>query len=192
MKKRMRRLNMVRYAASEAEAEELKEKGFVEDPIRKAAHTAQEGTEESGEEEAAPAEEVQTGEKRHPEKALTGGKQRRRQKRMTATIDWDEMLKKVKLRIGVAGEENDPVLRLMLEDAVTAVTLFCNRDVFPWQLEYVVRHMGERAFERDNGDNVAAIKRGDTQITYGTAISQDDMSQEERDICCKFRRLRVL
>ena len=40
---------------------------------------------------------------------------------MTATIDWDEMLKKVKLRIGVAGEENDPVLRLMLEDAVTAV-----------------------------------------------------------------------
>ena len=59
MKKRMRRLNMVRYAASEAEAEELKEKGFVEDPIRKAAHTAQEGTEESGEEEAAPAEEVQ-------------------------------------------------------------------------------------------------------------------------------------
>ena len=90
---------------------------------------------------------------------------------MTATIDWDEMLKKVKLRIGVAGEEND---------------------VFPWQLEYVVRHMVERAFERDNGDNVAAIKRGDTQITYGTAISQDDMSQEERDICCKFRRLRVL
>lgn len=50
---------------------------------------------------------------------------------MTATIDWEEMLKKVKLRIGVAGEENDPVLRLMLEDAVTAVTLFCNRDVFP-------------------------------------------------------------
>ena len=90
------------------------------------------------------------------------------------------------------GEENDPVLRLMLEDAVTAVTLFCNRDVFPWQLEYVVRHMAERAFERDNGDNVAAIKRGDTQITYGTALSQDDMSQEERDICCKFRRLRVL
>ena len=52
--------------------------------------------------------------------------------------------------------------------------------------------MVERAFERDNCDNVAAIKRVDTQITYGTAISQDDMSQEERDICCKFRRLRVL
>ena len=67
MKKRMRRLNMVRYAASEAEAEELKEKGFVEDPIRKAAHTAQEGTEESG-------EEVQTGEKKASGKGSNRGK----------------------------------------------------------------------------------------------------------------------
>ena len=67
MKKRMRRLNMVRYAASEAE-------GFVEDPIRKAAHTAQEGTEESGEEEAAPAEEVQTGEKKASGKGSNRGK----------------------------------------------------------------------------------------------------------------------
>lgn len=74
MKKRMRRLNMVRYAASEAEAEELKEKGFVEDPIREAAHTAQEGTEESGEEEAAPAEEVQTGEKKASGKGSNRGK----------------------------------------------------------------------------------------------------------------------
>lgn len=95
---------------------------------------------------------------------------------MTATIDWDEMLKKVKLRIGVAGEENDPVLRLMLEDAVTAVTLFCNRDVFPWQLEYVVRHMVERAFERDNGDNVAAIKRG---------IPRSPMERPYRRMTCR-------
>ena len=48
MKKRMRRLNMVHYAASEAEAAELKEKGFVEDPVRRADPTAQEGTEGSG------------------------------------------------------------------------------------------------------------------------------------------------
>ena len=62
MKKRMRRLNMVHYAASEAEAAELKEKGFVEDPVRRADPTAQEGTEGSGEEEAAPAAAVQAGE----------------------------------------------------------------------------------------------------------------------------------
>lgn len=97
MKKRMRRLNMVRYAASEAEAAELKEKGFVEDPIRKAAPAAQEEPGKTGEEEAAsketaeektvpaeavqateeaaaPAEEVQTGEKKPSGKGSNRGK----------------------------------------------------------------------------------------------------------------------
>lgn len=74
MKKRMRRLNIVRYAASEAEATELKEKGFVEDPIRKAAPAAQEGMEESGEEEAVPAEEVQAEEKKASGKGSNRGK----------------------------------------------------------------------------------------------------------------------
>ena len=74
MKKRMRRLNMVHYAASEAEAAELKEKGFVEDPVRRADPTAQEGTEGSGEEEAAPAEAVQAGEKKALGKGSNRGK----------------------------------------------------------------------------------------------------------------------
>lgn len=105
--------------------------------------------------------------------------------------DIEKMLEKVKLRLGLDGEENDPVLRLMLEDAMQAITLFCNRTVFPWQLEYVARQMVVGTYDRDNGDNVAAIKRGDTQITYANTITQDDMTQEQRDICCKFRRFRV-
>ena len=71
MNKRMRRLNMVRYVVSEAEAAELKEKGFVEDPIRKADPTVQE---ESGEEEAVHAEEVQAGEKKASGKGSNRGK----------------------------------------------------------------------------------------------------------------------
>lgn len=107
-------------------------------------------------------------------------------------VNLDEMLEKVKIRIGVAGEGNDPALRLMLEDAVQAITLFCNRTVFPWQLEYVARQMVVNAYYRDNGDNVAAIKRGDTQITYTSTITANDMTEEQRDMCCKFRRFRVI
>lgn len=107
-------------------------------------------------------------------------------------VNLDEMLEKVKIRVGVAGEGNDPALRLMLEDAVQAITLFCNRTVFPWQLEYVARQMVVNAYYRDNGDNVAAIKRGDTQITYTSTITANDMTEEQRDMCCKFRRFRVL
>ena len=108
-------------------------------------------------------------------------------------MNQEEMLKKVKLRLGLGEEEGecDDVLRLMLEDAVMEIKIFCNRDVFPVQLEYVARQMVVNAFYKENGENVASIKRGDTQITYSETISRDDLSQEHRDICAKYRRLRM-
>ena len=45
-------------------------------------------------------------------------------------IDMDAMLKKVKVRLGISPEmtEHDEVLRLMLEDAVIMIRIFCNRE----------------------------------------------------------------
>lgn len=108
-------------------------------------------------------------------------------------IDKDEMLGKIKLRLGLTEEEteHDKVLRLMLDDAVMVIRIFCNRDVFPVQLEYVARQMVVNAFYRENEDNVASIKRGDTQITYTTTINRDDLTQEHRELCCKYRVLRM-
>lgn len=108
-------------------------------------------------------------------------------------IDKEEMLKKIKLRIGISLEEtgHDEVLRLMLEDAIIVIRIFCNRDVFPIRLEYVARQMVVNAFYKENGENVASIKRGDTQITYTETISRDDMTQEHRELCCKYRRMRI-
>ena len=96
-------------------------------------------------------------------------------------IDTEGMLKKIKVRLGISPEttEHDEVLRLMLEDAVMMIRIFCNRDVFPVQLEYVARQIVVNAFYKENGDNVASIKRGDTQITYTDTISNDDMRSEE-------------
>ncbi len=107
--------------------------------------------------------------------------------------DLQFMLEKVKLRIELPAEEtaNDAVLLQMLEDAVMAITLFCNRRVFPYQLEYVARQMVVNAFYKENKDHVSSIKRGDTQITYSEIITEDAMTQEQRDICCKFRRFRT-
>lgn len=87
--------------------------------------------------------------------------------------------------------EHDEVLRLMLEDAVIMIRIFCNRDIFPVQLEYVARQIVVNAFYKENGDNVASIKRGDTQITYTETISKDDMTQEHRELCRKYRRMRT-
>ncbi len=108
-------------------------------------------------------------------------------------INKEEMLRKIKLRLGLKEEdtEHDAVLRLMLEDAVMVITVFCNRDVFPIQLEYVARQMVVNAFYKENGENVSSIRRGDTQITYTETISREDMTQEHRELCCKYRRMRV-
>lgn len=107
--------------------------------------------------------------------------------------DLNLILEKVKLRLEIKMEntENDVILLQMLEDAVMAVTLFCNRTVFPYQLEYIARQMVVNAFYKENGDHVASIKRGDTQITYAAVITEDSMTQEQRDICSKFRCLRT-
>lgn len=107
-------------------------------------------------------------------------------------LDVNDMLQKVKARIGLSeSEEQDVLLLQMLEDAMASITLFCNRSVFPWQLEYVARAMAVNEFLKENGECVAAIKRGDTQITYANTITAESMTQEQRDICCKFRRFRV-
>lgn len=108
-------------------------------------------------------------------------------------INKEEMLKKIKLRIGLLEEEteHDEVLRLMLDDAVMVISIFCNRDVFPIQIEYVARQMVVNAFYKENRDNVSSIKRGDTQITYTETISRDDLTQEHRELCCKYRVLRT-
>lgn len=112
---------------------------------------------------------------------------------MKKMINKEEMLAKIKLRLGIDPEEteHDAVLRLMLEDAVMAIQIFCNRDAFPFQLEHVARQMVVNAFYKENGENVASIKRGDTQITYMETISREDMTQEHRDLCCRYRVLRT-
>ncbi|MFG6336321.1 MAG: phage head-tail connector protein [Lachnospiraceae bacterium] len=108
-------------------------------------------------------------------------------------INKDEILGKIKLRLGIAEEEteHDAVLRLMLDDAIMVISIFCNRDVFPIQLEYIARQMVVNAFYKENKDNVSSIKRGDTQITYTETISREDLTQEHRDLCCKYRVMRT-
>lgn len=108
-------------------------------------------------------------------------------------MNQEEMLKKIKLRLGLSEKEGeyDDVLSLMLEDAIMEIKIFCNRDVFPMQLEYVARQMVVNAFYKENGENVASIRRGDMQITYSETISREDLSQEHKDICAKYRMLRM-
>ncbi len=107
--------------------------------------------------------------------------------------DKQEMLNKIKLRLGIEQNDtaHDDILLLMLDDALMAITIYCNRHTFPWQLEYVARSMVLNEFSKENGESVASIKRGDTQITYANTISVQNMTAEQRDVCNKYRHCRM-
>ncbi|MCI8736865.1 MAG: hypothetical protein HFI11_07810 [Lachnospiraceae bacterium] len=108
------------------------------------------------------------------------------------------MLDKIKIRLASLGFLNgegdtsqDAVLLLMLEDAQDAVKAYCHRKDIPKGLEHVVRGLVVRGVQADNADNVSAIKRGDTQINYATAVTSDSFTEKEIKALNSFRRLRV-
>ena len=108
------------------------------------------------------------------------------------------MLNKIKIRLASLGflkdEEDtsqDAVLLLMLEDAQDAVKTYCHRKDIPKGLEHVVRGLVVRSVQADNADNVSAIKRGDTQINYATAVTPDSFTEKEIKAMNSFRRFRV-
>ena len=109
-----------------------------------------------------------------------------------------KMLDKIRIRLAslgfLSGEEDtsqDAVLLLMLEDAQDAVKAYCHRKDIPKGLEHVVRGLVVRGVQADNADNVSAIKRGDTQINYATAVTSDSFTEKEIKALNSFRRLRV-
>lgn len=108
------------------------------------------------------------------------------------------MLEKIKVRLAslgiLQGEEDtsqDGVLLQMLEDAQETVKAYCHRKDIPKGLEHVVRELVVRSVQADNADNVSAIKRGDTQINYMTAMTADDFTEKEIRVLNSFRRLRT-
>ena len=107
-------------------------------------------------------------------------------------------LGKIKVRLAalgiLQGEEDtsqDGVLLLMLEDAQEAVKAYCHRKDIPKGLEHVVRELVVRSVQADNADNVSAIQRGDTQISYTTAMTADRFTEKEIRVLNSFRRLRT-
>lgn len=108
------------------------------------------------------------------------------------------MLDKIRIRLAslgfLNGEEDtsqDGVLLLMLEDAQDVVKAYCHRKDIPKGLEHVVRGLVVRGVQADNADNVSAIKRGDTQINYATAVTPDSFTEKEIKAMNSFRRFRV-
>lgn len=103
-----------------------------------------------------------------------------------------EILKAVKQLAGIETDEQDGVLQLMIEDASASVRDYCNRKECPPELFYVVREIVLDHYRMENGDHVASIKRGDTQINYQNTITKDNFTPRQRDAMCRYRLVRVM
>lgn len=102
------------------------------------------------------------------------------------------MLEKIKLMLGLKGTtESDDILNLMIEDAKTVITIYCNRKTLPEALEYMVREIVINAFKIENDGNVSSIKRGDMQISYTTAITAGSFTDKQMKILKRFKKMRI-
>lgn len=104
------------------------------------------------------------------------------------------VLEQVKRILGLPAEgtENDKVLEVMLEDAKTAITLYCNRKSFPEALSGVAREMVQAAYLADNEGSVSSIKRGDVQISYNQVITTDSFTEKQKMLLNRYRKLRIM
>lgn len=108
------------------------------------------------------------------------------------------MLEKVKIRLAALGilvskddTSQDEVLELMIHDATDAVLAYCHRKTLPDALSGVVRELVVRTAQSEGAENVASVKRGDTQISYVQTISRDSFTALEIHILNSYRRLRI-
>jgi hypothetical protein len=103
-----------------------------------------------------------------------------------------EILEAVKQLAGIETNEQDGVLQLMIADASVAVRDYCNRKECPAELSYVVRELVLDHYRMENGDDVASIKRGDTQINYKNTITKDSFTARQQDAMYRYRLVRVM
>lgn len=101
------------------------------------------------------------------------------------------MLNTVKLLLGITTSEQDDVLQIMIADAQSAVRDYCNRKDYPNELDYIVREAVIDAFKVNNEGDVTSIKRGDTQINYGSAITKDCFTEKQYMAMNKYKKVRI-
>lgn len=103
-----------------------------------------------------------------------------------------DTLEAVKLLAGIENGEQDGILLLMIADASAAVRDYCNRKECPPELEYIVRETVVNHYREENGNGVASVKRGDTQITYRDTITTDSFTSRQRAAMCRYRLVRMM
>lgn len=103
------------------------------------------------------------------------------------------MLDEIKLFLTIDEEDTsqDDLLFLIIEEVEQFILDYCNIRKLPDKLKYIVKQLVISRFKTITEDNnVASIKRGDTQITYNTSVDMNSFTKEQISILNKFRKVK--
>ena len=98
------------------------------------------------------------------------------------------MLEKVKLLLGDKIDWTDERIQLLIDDMTQVVLDYCKLNELPSGLEIIVRQMVVEQIEKTESDNVASIKRGDTQISY-LSTNVGTFTKKQKDALNRYRQI---
>lgn len=83
-----------------------------------------------------------------------------------------EILRNVKMLLGIADNNSDGIMELLIDDTITAVLAYCRIEVLPYQLMGLIAQMAVRGY-RANGYGAAeapselkSVSEGDRSISF--------------------------
>ena len=99
-----------------------------------------------------------------------------------------ERLEKLKMFLGIEGNEEDELLNFLLESTEQKILNYCNIDELPFELENVLVEMAARFYNSPDGI-VFATKIGDTSVNYSTTKDEQNIIHDYKAQLHRFRRL---
>lgn len=103
-------------------------------------------------------------------------------------MEKEERLEKLKLILGIQGNEEDILLSFLLESTEQKILNYCNLEELPAELEHVLIEMAARFYSSPDG--VAdSMKVGDTSVNYSTTKDDQNIIHDYKSQLHRFRRL---
>lgn len=99
-----------------------------------------------------------------------------------------ERIEKLKMLLGIEGNEEDELLNFLLESTEQKILNYCNLDELPTELENVLVEMAARFYNSPDGI-ATSIKVGDTSVNYSTVKDEQNIIHDYKAQLHRFRRL---
>lgn len=108
-------------------------------------------------------------------------------------------LEKLKLLLGITGEQQDALLQFALDDIEDTICTYCNIEVLPEGLENTAYRMAVELYRNENPGHeeaapgsVSSISEGDTSTAFRSSVSEgykDSLLKDYKAVLNRYRRV---